>query len=958
MSYLLQWSSNGTDVCFRVLDQEGTVLQVSDWGSVRTEVNGRPASTAPLLALLANGTVRASTDQSVNVSHGIAAHWDRHQVRQLGLPDVAPFRLSIRGQGILTSPSFRFIFQLQDHRGRPMIGGKRQGMILSVGQDLFTLLNPLYALIEGLERFNAAHDTDIDARFEAWGALKVLLPEDAIVDGQLRSMNIARADALTLDTPMGDDFDPVLLARPRQSADDSERGEAAPLSTILPTARQRDFAEGFRRFEGAQRRYAVTGNWYLMIPEDLRSALQVVRDIQGEPAEQRRAFLADPHAILKERLAGKVSGESIDDLFEETPSFLSARVRCLGEWNPKAHAFVTPSGIDWMPLDEGSGSTPPFPMPRAPESRVGVPTRAGLVQVAVKDVPEVIERIRVAMAEGREFVEWQGQHIPADRETSCVFEALAGSGNHGVQGPGLVPLILDNLDTLDYSPGARRSVSHGGGLPAALRSRLFPHQVSGLKWLQAHWSSGSPGALLADDMGLGKTIQTLAFMAWVQEQADAGSAVRKPQLVVAPTGLLRNWEAEAEIHLASPGLGRLVRAYGPELARLGERTTLERRSFLQDQVDWVLTTYETLRDKIRLFVDVPWRVVVFDEAQRIKNPAARVTDMAKSLDAELTLALTGTPVENSLSDLWCIVDAVQPGFLGAHGAFRDVYGRPAVDDPDALVPLKDKLEHESNPALLLRRMKEDHLQGLPEKHTHVEQRPMSRVQADAYDRIVGAARSAVGQAGGMLEALQGLRRVSLLPEDPGDEGLTDRHIDNSARLTALVEILDGVHTKGEKALVFLEFLGLQADLIPYLRQRYGMTNDPICINGSTPGPQRKRHVDAFQCRPEGSFDVMVLSPKAAGVGLTLTAANHVIHLSRWWNPAVEDQCTDRAYRIGQSRDVHVYYPLAVHPSHGDRSFDQNLHRLLEKKRGLSRSVLAPVGASDADRDRLFADSVQ
>ena len=478
-----------------------------------------------------------------------------------------------------------------------------------------------------------------------------------------------------------------------------------------------------------------------------------------------------------------------------------------------------------------------------------------------------------------------------------------------------------------------------------------------MQWLQEHWASGSPGSLLADDMGLGKTVQALAFLSWIDEQTTSAEP-RKPHLIVAPTGLLRNWEAEAEQHLSEPGLGNLFRAYGKDLKMLATLPGVDRRRRMRDQIRWVLTTYETLRDKIHLFIDVPWRVVVFDEAQKIKNPGARVTDMAKSLDAELTVALTGTPVENSLSDLWCIVDAVHPGLLGAHDAFKASYASAAADaNPSALAPLKKQLEQEPRPPLLLRRLKHDHLEGLPEKQIHIETRTMPAAQADAYDAVVAGARTKQGETGAMLEALHHLRRVSLLAHALGDDGLSDEDVAASARLSALIDVLDQISAAGEKALVFVEFLQMQEALLPYLRQRYHLPRDPIRIHGGTPGARRTTHVNTFQSGGDGEFDVMVLSPKAAGVGLTLTAANHVIHLSRWWNPAVEDQCTDRVYRIGQQRDVHVHIPLALHPAHEDHSFDANLHRLLEDKRRLSVSVLAAPAATSNELSRLASESL-
>jgi len=458
-------------------------------------------------------------------------------------------------------------------------------------------------------------------------------------------------------------------------------------------------------------------------------------------------------------------------------------------------------------------------------------------------------------------------------------------------------------------------------------------------------------------MGLGKTLQALTFLAWVSEQVDAGVQPRRPALVVAPTGLLRNWEDEATARLTGPGIGRLIRAYGSELKALMSMSHREQVQHLCE-ADWAMTTYETLRDRIHVFMGVPWGVVVFDEVQKIKNPASRVTEMAKSVEAEFVLALSGTPVENRLADLWSIVDATNPGLLGSLKEFHEIYEKPAVADPQAAAPLSEKLtanRNSTSPPTMLRRLKQDSLTGLPRKTEHVIEEPMSDTQAAAYDALV--ARGGAGGRGAMLAALQALRRVSLMAGDLGPGGLSDADVAASARLRAAIRVLDDVRKRGEKALVFVEFLDIQQALIPYLQARYSLDHPPLRISGSVAGPKRKQRVDEFQRRANGVFDVMVLSPRAGGVGLTLTAANHVIHLSRWWNPAVEDQCTDRVYRIGQSLPVHVYCPLAMHPRHGEQSFDRNLHALLLRKRELSRSVLAAPVATPDDLTQLYDLSV-
>jgi SNF2 family DNA or RNA helicase len=438
---------------------------------------------------------------------------------------------------------------------------------------------------------------------------------------------------------------------------------------------------------------------------------------------------------------------------------------------------------------------------------------------------------------------------------------------------------------------------------------------------------------------------------------EAGNHPRKPLLIVAPTGLLKNWEDEANIHLASPGLGGLFKAFGDGLNALKDLSHNQRKDKLSTS-DWVLTTYETLRDKIRYFLPVDWAVVAFDEVQKIKNPASRLTEMAKSVQADFFLALTGTPIENRLGDLWSIIDTVAPGTLGSLKDFHSRYeGESNEETAIAVADLRRTLTETPKPVRLLRRMKSEHLKGLPDKTEHIIRMPMPSAQANAYDAVIASVRAGVLEKGDILGVLQGMRKVSLLPDAIGDKGITDEVIASSARLTALVSILDEVKSRNEKALVFLEFIAVQDSLIPYLQARYGMARPPLRISGSVQGHVRKKHVDEFQSRPRDEFDVMLLSPKAGGVGLTLTAANNVIHLSRWWNPAVEEQCTDRVFRIGQDKPVNVYYPLAIHPFIQESSFDVNLHGLLERKRELSRQLLSAPDASADELESLLKSSI-
>jgi SNF2 family DNA or RNA helicase len=494
-----------------------------------------------------------------------------------------------------------------------------------------------------------------------------------------------------------------------------------------------------------------------------------------------------------------------------------------------------------------------------------------------------------------------------------------------------------------------------------LKTSLKDHQVEGLGWLQQSWARGLRGVLLADDMGLGKTLQALTFLAWLRQAMGAGKLPKAPLLIVAPTGLLKNWEQEHELHLHKPGLGKVVRAFGRELAAIkmskGRETDLGQATLDGDclsKADWVLTTYETLRDYQHSFCSVRYSAVVFDEMQKVKTPGIVMTDAAKALNAHFFVGMTGTPVETRLADLWCLVDTLEPGLLGDLSIFSRTYEKDV--DHEKLKSLKSKLVDPTPeaPQLMLRRMKVDKLPGLPPKIEHNMVETMTGAQAELYDEAIKAAR--VGGGGSkMLQTLQALRSISLHPFHP-QTATDDSYADQSARFRMMTKALDQISARGEKALIFVESREMQPYLATFLQRRYRLRNLPMLISGEVSGDKRQERVNLFQKAGAG-FDVILLSPRAGGVGITLTAANHVIHLSRWWNPAIEDQCTDRVYRMGQkAKEVHVYYPMAVHPTYGDQSFDQRLDALLNRRRSLSRELLLPPVDPDDAKD-LFQQTV-
>lgn len=970
--------------------------------------------------------LRHTGTPGVLVPHTVVAREDFPSTELL-LPPPAPVTITVEASAAVTSPSCRVTWRLVHWNGRVITAPKIRGCLIEIGRHTFLLKDPLYSLIHGIEEFNTIDGHRLDERMLKWGELVRFIPEGARVSQYLSTMRVTRAAAFRLE-PRHDEegqitFDPVLVAvRPKEPAADADAVpqpvDRGPVD-LLPPADQASFAKVFRKYPEAQQRYVIGRNTYVVLEPLLAEALKVVRRMQAASVQERLAFLQRPHTYLRQALEEVADEEHGDDLwidrvldqiFDSTG--YSERVQGIGVWQPKILPWLAGRPTQWLPDEPGYAAKSPGDEGAPAPAPLGLIIDGQPVAIDPVDCEGLIQQIQEARDQGQPAVEYKGVAIPATvqaeealqtliRQRDTGLEAEAGSaglsgdgaadghgeagaiaeGNHAEKPLPLVLLIHDNLEDLTFSIRGKRRPAREIDVQLFLRSQLKPHQLEGIQWLQAHWREGSPGALLADDMGLGKTLQALAFLKWVQLQLEAAGdtdegPVRRPLLIVAPTGLLQNWVAEHEQHFHRPGLGVPVRAYGRELKRL--RTADAGYSFAKrgqahpvgsidvntlQRADWVLTTYETLRDYQMDFGQVHWAVIVFDEAQRIKEPAALVTHAAKAMKADFVLTVTGTPVENRMADFWCIVDTAQPGLLKDLRTFVKTYepGDDAADLAERLKTLRrqvDQAEPEppTHPKVMLRRIKHDHLKGLPSRTTVQCPEPMPSIQAERYAAAVEAGRRAGGERGKMLTILQELRRISLHPRtDDVDELSPEQIIQESARFRALFRILDEIHDKREKALVFLDDLMWIQRLRLMIQDRYGLARTPLAITGDVSGDKRKAFVDSFQ-EAEG-FQVLLMTPKAGGVGLTATAANHVIHLSRWWNPAVEDQATDRVYRIGQTRPVFVYYPMAIHPRWPGHSFDERLHEHLERKRALSRQLLLPGHLTENEVDRLFQETV-
>ena len=461
--------------------------------------------------------------------------------------------------------------------------------------------------------------------------------------------------------------------------------------------------------------------------------------------------------------------------------------------------------------------------------------------------------------------------------------------------------------------------------PAGFDGELRPYQERGTGWLAFLGRLGL-GACLADDMGLGKTAQLIATL--------LADPVEGSTLVVCPVSVLGNWERE--LARFAPSLD-VHTHHGPD-----------RRNRAFAGHDVVLTTYSLVTRDVAQLAAVDWGRLVLDEAQQIKNPGAAQTKAVGQLRARRRIALTGTPVENRLSELWSIMQVLNPGLLGSALTFRERFALPIERDHDA--EATEMLRRATGP-FVLRRLKTDRsiITDLPDKIETVDHCPLTREQATLYQAVVDDLLAAADEAEGINRrglVLAGLLRLKQVCNHPAHfqaDGSPLRY--RSGKLTRTEELLEEILEEGDKVLCFTQFRAWGELLAPYLQRRFGA--EALWLHGGVRRPARDEMVRRFE-HPDGP-QLFLISLKAGGTGLNLTAASHVIHLDRWWNPAVEDQATDRAYRIGQHRTVQVHKLVTL------GTVEERIDEMITRKRELAQRV---VGTGEAWLTELSTDELR
>lgn len=662
------------------------------------------------------------------------------------------------------------------------------------------------------------------------------------------------------------------------------------------------------------------------------------------PRVVRRDVGAEMVGIQKLLDLGFEVGESGDDLVVEGDRAIEFWTEGLGtlpeEWDrfipddlvdvTIRDASVSPrlrvsSGVDWLSLDMSFDAD-------------------GIV------VSE--EELRACLEHGRHLVKLKdGTYAPVDPQEvgevlTRMAEILASAGSKKKLPLSQAGRVQDLVDLLGGSASVASDTKSLFGKiqdigaienvpkPRTLKATLRPYQKAGYSWLAFLHGIGS-GGILADDMGLGKTLQAISLLLWAKAKEKRGLS-----LVIAPTSVVPNWAREIE-------------KFGPSLTTVvwqgPDRMKLEKEL---EKADVMITSYALLRRDEELLKKLELRYVILDEAQHIKNPLSQTARAAKKLNSERRLALTGTPIENRLSEIWSIFDFVSPGLLGSLQHFEEKIARPInAGDDDAAKRLRATIQ-----PFVLRRTKGEVAKDLPEKIEQEIVVPLADAQATLYKQVLQQVRKSVlsevekqGVSKAQIQILAALTRLRQVACDPRLMQIEGREFsdEDSGKLGALKEIVSEAVEGGHRVLVFSQFVQMLSHIRAML-EADGVAYE--YLDGST--KDRLEKVDSFN--QDESIPVFLISLKAGGTGLNLTGADTVVHFDPWWNPAVEDQATDRAHRIGQTKVVNVYRLVA------ENTVEEKILRLSAKKRALMENVLSvegsPIkGLTQADVDTLFSD---
>lgn len=875
----------------------------------------------PLATLVDNGYAYASKEGCLLPYENIYL-LDEDERILLGVPQPYDKAMRLVGTSMLNLSDFEYKVEFLTYvPDGELIVCERGGNILVKGRDKYLLNEAQYALLNRVDAFNSTPEEDktTDYNLRCFAEIKALAEQAGCqLDSYLENENVYAPERIKIEIGRDDEGFTV------EPAVDIEENDK--------------FQTYFDKMRKVQAQYPVQ-----------RENGERVRIVLNKEQKENLHY-------LKEQCGKHKTREEIQKMIEQPTEYFdpnafdlselySDRVIEIGVYKPKFYPFICPYKSCWI-----AGAT--VETPQNGTTKVTINSEEELeklkreIQSAKENKKGIVEYNNAQLdIEDAMFLAQTAEKQLKDPSQPAKVESENGNEARNVL------IIEENAEELGFAV-KERIIEKGDKYTLFTDPflqegfSLKDHQKEGVAWLQHLYKSKASGCLMADDMGLGKTLQILYFIDWHSRKY----ANHKPYLIVAPISLLENWKNEYERFFMQPRM-KINMLTSKDVTRKFDKSIVDK----MQKMNIILTNYESLRISQLNFCAVEFDVVALDEAQKIKSPGTLVTNAAKALKCNFKIAMTGTPVENSLLDLWCIMDFCVPGLLGNAKAFAAQYQNPLKKEDTDIVALGNEV-HDKLGVYFMRRLKKDAAKDLPDKIELKEKVLMPPVQKEAYASVVNDYTSGIQP--NMLVTIMHLREVSEHPYLYDSTLLnheTDEIVDTSARLQATIKFLDEIKKKEEKVIIFVERKETQKMLQKLCLKRYGIIAK--IINGDTPSivkrnmpnkQSRQSSIDEFQA--VDGFNVIIMSPVAAGMGLNVTAANHVIHYSRHWNPAKENQATDRAYRIGQTKDVFVYYPMAVRSD--IKSFDETLDDLLSRKTSLATSTIFPTERVEVKQEEL------
>lgn len=875
----------------------------------------------PLATLVDNGYAYASKEGCLLPYENIYL-LDEDERILLGVPQPYDKAMRLVGTSMLNLSDFEYKVEFLTYvPDGELIVCERGGNILVKGRDKYLLNEAQYALLNRVDAFNSTPEEDktTDYNLRCFAEIKALAKQAGCqLDSYLENENVYAPERIKIEIGRDDEG---FTVEPAVNIEENDK-----------------FQTYFDKMRKVQAQYPVQ-----------RENGERVRIVLNKEQKENLHY-------LKEQCGKHKTREEIQKMIEQPTEFFdpnsfdlselySDRVIEIGVYKPKFYPFICPYKSCWI-----AGAT--VETPQNGTTKVTINSEEELeklkreIQSAKENKKGIVEYNNTQLdIEDAMFLAQTAEKQLKDPSQPAKVESENGNEARNVL------IIEENAEELGFAV-KERTIEKGDKYTLFTDPflqegfSLKDHQKEGVAWLQHLYKSKASGCLMADDMGLGKTLQILYFIDWHSRKY----ANHKPYLIVAPISLLENWKNEYERFFMQPRM-KINMLTSKDVTRKFDKSIVDK----MQKMDIILTNYESLRISQLNFCAVEFDVVALDEAQKIKSPGTLVTNAAKALKCNFKIAMTGTPIENSLLDLWCIMDFCVPGLLGNAKAFAAQYQNPLKKEDTDIVALGNEV-HDKLGVYFMRRLKKDAAKDLPDKIELKEKVLMPPVQKETYASVVNDYTSGIQP--NMLVTIMHLREVSEHPYLYDSTLLnheTDEIVETSARLQATIKFLDEIKKKGEKVIIFVERKETQKMLQKLCLERYGIITK--IINGDTPSivkrnmpnkQSRQSSIDEFQA--VDGFNVIIMSPVAAGMGLNVTAANHVIHYSRHWNPAKENQATDRAYRIGQTKDVFVYYPMAVRAD--IKSFDETLDDLLSRKTSLATSTIFPTERVEVKQEEI------